>query len=266
MNPANAPRTSLANGRLWGKRARDWADIQEGQCSAAYEAVFDSLSLCPRSKYCDVGCGAGLAAQIASDRGAEVSGIDAAASLLEIARQRVTGADFRLGDLEELPFPDGTFDVVTGFNSFQFAANPVVALREAKRISKPAGRIAVLTWGDPQGMEAAAIVGALKPLLPPPPPGAPGPFALSDERALRAFAASAGLIALEVFDVACEWRYQDLDTALRGLASSGVAAMAAEHTSVDAVNRSHAAALAPFRQDDGSYRLWASFRWLVAAA
>jgi SAM-dependent methyltransferase len=266
VNQANSLGTSIANGRHWGSRARDWAEIQEGQCSAAYEAVFDSVTLRPGIKYCDVGCGAGLAALLASDRGADVSGIDAAEGLLEIARERVAGANFFLGDLEQLPFPDGTFDLVTGFNAFQFAANPVAALREAKRISKPSGRIIVLTWGNPQGMEAATIVGALKPLLPPPTPGAPGPFALSDESALKAFAASAGLTALEVSDVACQWRYKDLDTALRGLGSSGVAAKAAEHASVEAVDKAHAAALAPFRRDDGSYRLGASFRWLMATA
>jgi SAM-dependent methyltransferase len=206
-----------------------------------------------------------MAALFASHRGAEVSGIDAAESLLGIARERVAVADFRLGDLEELPFPDGTFDFVTGFNSFQFAADPVAALIEARRVSKPAGRIVVLTWGNPQGMEAAALVTALKPLLPSPPPGSPGPFALSDENALKAFAEGAGLTALKVSDVACEWCYQNLHTALRGLGSSGVAAKAAEHTSVEAVNEAHEAALAPFRRDDGSYRLRASFRWLLAA-
>mgnify|MGYP003335757211 CR=1 FL=1 len=124
----------------------------------------------------------------------------------------------------------------------------------------------MLTWGNPQGMEAAAIVGALKPLLPPPPPGAPGPFAHSDEGALRAFAAAAGLTALAVSDVAYQWHYKDLDTALRGLGSSGVAAKATEHAGAEAVDQSHAAALAPFRKEDGSYRLGASFRWLLAAA
>lgn len=263
---AKQSRTSGANGRLWSTRARDWAEIQEGQCSAVYQAVFDSLRLGPGTRYCDVGCGAGMAALLASERGAMVSGIDAAQSLLEIARERVPNADFHLGDLEELPFHDATFDFVTGFNAFQFAADPAAALREAKRIAKPSGRIVVLTWGNPQGMEAAAIVGALKPLLPAPPPGAPGPFALSDEGALRAFAAAAGLTVVEVSDVACQWHYQDLDTALRGLGSSGVAAKAAEHASAEAVNQSHAVALAPFRKEDGSYRLGATFRWLLAAA
>jgi 2-polyprenyl-3-methyl-5-hydroxy-6-metoxy-1,4-benzoquinol methylase len=264
MTQTHSPRTSLANGRLWGNRAQDWADIQEAQCRAAYEAVFDGLSLDAGKRLCDVGCGAGLAALLASERGAHVSGMDAAEGLLGIARQRVPSGEFHQGDVEELPFADGTFDVVTGFNAFQFAANPVAALREAKRIAKPTGRIVVLTWGNPQGMEAAAIVGALKGLLPPPPPGAPGPFALSDETALRAFAQGAGLTAMDVTDVDCEWRYPDLDTALRGLGSSGVAAKAAEHSSFDAVNAAHAAALAPFQQVDGSYRLGATFRWLLA--
>lgn len=265
MNARGTSRTSITNGRLWGSRALDWARVQEGQCRAAYEAVFDALALDPGDRYCDVGCGAGLAALLASRRGLEVCGVDAADSLLDIARERVAAGDFRLGDLEELPFPDGTFDVVTGFNAFQFAADPVAALAEARRICKPSGRIVVLTWGNPQGMPAAALVGALKPLLPAPPPGAPGPFALSDESALRAFAASAGLTALAVSGVDCAWHYDDLETALRGLGSSGVAARAAEHTSVDAVDRAHEAALAPFRQDDGSYRVGASFRWLLAA-
>ena len=206
-----------------------------------------------------------MAALLASRRGAEVSGLDAAESLLGIARERVAAGDFRLGDLEELPFPDGTFDFVTGFNSFQFAADPARALSEARRVSKPAGRIVVLTWGNPQGMEAAALVTALKPLLPPPPPGSPGPFALSDENSLKTFAEGAGLTALKVSDVPCEWHYPDLHTALRGLGSSGVAAKAAEYAGVEAVDKAHEAALAPFRRGDGSYRLGASFRWLLAA-
>jgi hypothetical protein len=122
-----------------------------------------------------------------------------------------------------------------------------------------------MTWGVPEGMEAASLVAALKPLLPPPLPGAPGPFALSDASALRSLAESAGLKPLEVLDVACQWQYPDLDTAQRGLASSGVAIRAAEHSSADAVNRAHAAALAPFRREDGAYRIGAAFRWLLAA-
>jgi len=163
-----------------------------------------------------------------------------------------------------LPFDDATFDVVTGFNSFQYAANPAVALGEARRVTKAEGVIVIMTWGVPEGMQAAALVAALRPLLPPPPPGAPGPFALSDDATLRAFAASAGLTPIEVFDVDSPWAYPDETTAVRGLNSSGVSTRAMENSSEAAVSEAHREALAPFVSRTGSYRIGASFRCLLA--
>jgi SAM-dependent methyltransferase len=133
---------------------------------------FDRVGVQHGTVYLDAGCGAGLAAWMAAARGTNVTGI---------ARTRVPGGDFRLGDLESLPFGDGEFDVVTGFNSFQYAGNSGIALGEAKRVARSGASVAIMTWGTPDGMEAASLVTALKPLLPAPPPGAPGPFALSDD-------------------------------------------------------------------------------------
>jgi SAM-dependent methyltransferase len=264
MAATEGQRTSTQNGRLWGKRSRDWADIQEAQFGSAYRAVFEACKLGASTRYCDVGCGSGMAALLARRLGASVFGLDAAENLLAIARERVPDADLRSGELEELPFADEQFDLVTGFNSFQYAADPANALREAGRIAKKSGRIVVMTWGAPENMEAASLVAALKPLLPPP-SGAPGPFALSDPSALRGLAERAGLRPMEVHDVPCQWEYPDLATALRGLGSSGVAVRAAEHSSDEAVAAAHTSALAPFRRADGSYRIGASFRWLLAS-
>jgi SAM-dependent methyltransferase len=258
------PRTADVNGRLWGTRASDWANIQEGMTRPVYEAVLGRTRVKSGTRYLDVGCGAGMAAQIAAARGAQVSGIDAAAALLAIARRRTPGGDFRQGDLEELPFEDDSFDVVTGFNSFQYAGNPAVALGEARRVTRPGGAVVIVTWGNPEGMEAASLVAAVRPLMPPPPPGAPGPFALSDESALRKFASDAGLKPVEVFDVDSPFVYADDATAIRGLNSSGVAARAMENSSEQAVTEAHAKAIQPFRQPDGSYRIKATFRCLLA--
>jgi ubiquinone/menaquinone biosynthesis C-methylase UbiE len=258
--------TSAANGRFWGSAAADWAAIQERTCRPVYLAAFDRAGLKAGTNYLDVGCGAGLAAQLAAERGAYVSGLDAAANLLSIARARVPNGDFHIGELESLPFPDCSFDLVTGFNAFQYAANASAALAEAKRVARPGSKVVAMTWGKPEGMEAASLVAALRPLLPPPPSGAPGPFALSDEAALRAFASAAALEPLELFDVDSPWQYEDLPTALRGLGSSGVAARAIENSSAEAVNEAHAKALAPFRQSDGSYKIGATFRCLIARA
>jgi len=266
MTRAQKPRTAEINGRLWGARANDWAEIQEGVCRPVYLSAFDRADLKPEATYLDAGCGAGMAAQIAAERGAHVTGLDAAPDLLEIARARVPNGDFHLGELERLPFPDRHFDLVTGFNSFQYAGNPGVAVEEAKRVAKPGAHVLIMTWGQPDGMEAASVVAALRPLLPPPPPGAPGPFALSDESALRAFAAAAGLEPVSVFDVDSPFRYPNLSVALRGLGSSGVAARAIENSSKEAVDKAHTEALMPFRKSDGSYRIGATFRCLIARA
>jgi len=229
-----------------------------------YEAVFDRTGMGAGVRYLDVGCGSGMAAQLAAERGAQVSGIDAAEPLLAIARSRLPTADFHQGDVEELPFGDETFDVVTGFNSFQYAGNLIVALSEARRVTKRSGTVVIVTWGNPEGMEAASIVAALRPLLPTPPLGAPGPFALSEEATLRTFASDARLTPIEVLDVESPFEYPDEATAVRGLNSAGVAVRAIEHTSAKAVCDANAKAIAPFRRPDGSYSIRASFRCFFA--
>jgi hypothetical protein len=60
---------------------------------------------------------------LAAKLGAQVSGLDATEPLLTIARERVPQDDFRTGEMEGLPYSNQTFDVVTGLNSFQFAAS-----------------------------------------------------------------------------------------------------------------------------------------------
>ena len=259
-------RTAEVNGRLWGARARDWADAAEPLNRRVYDTVLQRIGVGEQTNYLDVGCGSGLAAQLAAERQAKVFGVDAAENLLAIAQARVPTGQFRVGDLEELPFADQTFDAVTGFNSFQYAANPDAALAEAKRVAKSGSAVVIVTWGKPEGMQTATLLGALKALVPPPPAGTPGPFALSDERALREFAFKAGLTPTEVVDVDSPWHYADLATALRGLMSSGNAIRAAELSSDDAVRNAYAEALEEFREPDGSYRIGTTFRCLFTRA
>lgn len=256
--------TSETNGRLWGAQARDWADIQEGQFAAAYHAVLAHAGVRQGTRHMDAGCGAGMAASLSASLGAQVSGIDAAEGMLAIARERTPSGDFRQGDLEALPFDDDAFDLVTGFNAFQFASDPAKALREAGRVTRPGGMVVVTTFGDPTGMDAATLIMAMRPMLPPAPPGSPGPFALSDVTALRAFAEKAGLAPVTVFDVDSPWYYRDEATALRGFGAAGIATLAKERVGEAAFDTAISAALAPFRQADGSMRLGAKARCLVA--
>jgi SAM-dependent methyltransferase len=253
------------NGRLWGGRARAWAELQEPISRPLYVAALERAGVGPGTRHLDVGCGSGVAAGESARRGGDVSGIDASEALLALARERMPKGDFRRAELEALPFDDGTFEVVTGFNSFQFAVRPIAALQEARRVARRGGRVVIATWGRPEDTQASAVLAALRPLLPAPPPGAPGPFALSDEGALRQLAKDAGLTPVEVMDVACPFTYPDLPTALRGLAASGVAVKAAELAGDAAVARANEDMLAAFKRADGGYRIENKFRFLLAS-
>jgi ubiquinone/menaquinone biosynthesis C-methylase UbiE len=258
--------SAAAQGKLWGARARDWAEVQEPAQMGLYPPVFDAAGVREGCVLLDVGCGSGVAAAIAHERGAKVSGIDAAAPAVEIARERLPGADFRVGELETLPYDDDSFDVVTGFNSFQYAADPVHALREARRVARPGATVVILTWGQPEQCEAAGILKALATLLPPPPPGAPGPFALSAPDALEDLARQAGLTPRRVSEVSTRWEYPDLETALRGHLSAGPAVKAIESAGEERVAAAVTEAIAPFRTAAGGYALENSWRYLLATA
>ncbi|MCE9582373.1 MAG: class I SAM-dependent methyltransferase [Planctomycetes bacterium] len=117
-------------------------------------AVAESLcaALDPRSgqKVLDVATGSGNAALVAARRHCDVTGIDFAPSLVERAKLRATAEgtpiDFREADAQALPFPDGSFDVVTSVFGVMFAPDQEKAAAELLRVTKPGGKIGLATW------------------------------------------------------------------------------------------------------------------------
>src|SRR5947209_20448398 len=84
--------TAELQGRRWSVKAQAWAELHEQYTNPAYEAVLDALGVGAGTRLLDVGCGAGGALRLAANRGATVTGIDAAPGLLEHARRRLPGA------------------------------------------------------------------------------------------------------------------------------------------------------------------------------
>ncbi len=258
--------TAAVQGELWGGAPEDFGDLQEPTGAPVYEAAFDAMGIGEGCRMLDVGCGTGFALQLAHKRGAIVSGFDASEAMLRAARVRMAGADFRQGDLEALPYEDGSFDAVTAFNSVQYASDPIQGLREITRVAIPGAPVAVATWSDPQRCEARAILGAVGALLPPPPPGAGGPFALAAPGALEALVEQAGLTAERAIEVPAPFEYADLATAERANLSTGPTRLAINHAGLDAVRQALTTALPPFVQPDGSVRLDNVFRVVIAHA
>ena len=170
-----------------------------------------------------------------------------------------------IGELEDLPFADHSFDIVTGFNSFQYATRPAAALAEAARVLAPGGRVLYLNWAPPEQCEAAAYLAAIGALLPPPPPGTPGPFALSDEEAIARIFDEAGLAIGGRADVPVVWSYPDDATAIAGLMAAGPIVGAINHAGLDATVAATVAFLEPFRTGDGGYAITNVFRYAIGA-
>jgi SAM-dependent methyltransferase len=216
----------------------------------------------------DIGCGSGEFCRLAASRGSVVSGIDAAEGMIQIARRLVPHGDFRVGAMELLPWSDASFDLVTGFNAFQFAAEMTAALAEAKRVASPGGQVAICNWGSLEERELFAVFGALGELQPPDPPGAPRSDrpAVGEAGVLESLAREVALAPRQSGVIDVPYEVPDLETLERAVLAGAGFHSAIEHAGKETVRKTIAAAAAPFRRRDGSYRFENRFRYLVAGA
>ena len=108
------------------------------------EFAFEAIAEAKPRKVLEVGGGEGeLAERIRDELGAEVIAIDQSERMVEI--QRSKGIDARVGDVEELPFADGEFDVVVAAWMLYHVPDLDRALGEIARVLKPGGRLVAVT-------------------------------------------------------------------------------------------------------------------------
>lgn len=252
-------------GSLWGARPEEWA-LSEDQQLPTYEAALRRVGFEAGHRVLDIGCGVGAFLRLVAERGGEPCGIDASEALIAFARARLPEADLRVGEMESLPWPDETFDLVTGFNAFFFANDLVAALREARRVARPGGAIVIQVWGRHERCQLEAMKGIARPFLPPRPPDAPPDPDLTQPGLLRRLAVEAGLAPETEFDVSWAYEYPDDQTLSRALlAPAGLAVLAGPQRE-DEVRNAIVAGLAPYRTADGGYRLENEFHTLIARA
>lgn len=252
-------------GPLWGARPADWA-ITEDLQTPTYEAALERLALEPGMRVLDIGCGAGAFLQMVAERGAEPYGLDASEALIAFSRGRLPAADLRVGEMEALPWPDDTFDLVTGFNSFFFANDMVAALGEAGRVAKPGSPVVIQVWGAHERCDLEAMKLIARPFLPPRPPDAPSDPDLSQPGALETLAVAAGLTPEAEFDATWTFEYADEDTLGRAMVAVAGLAILAGPEREDELRTAIVDGLAPYRGPDGGYRLSNEYRFLIASA
>ena len=118
---------------------------------AAKSVLLERLALEHASTALDVGCGTGADVVEMAGRmphGGKATGVDASEAMIAEARRRAAGLGddvlFRLGDALDLPYPDGVFDACRVETVLQHLADPLLAIREMVRVTRPGGRVGAL--------------------------------------------------------------------------------------------------------------------------
>jgi SAM-dependent methyltransferase len=124
----------------------------------AREVVFQAVTAATPQHILDVGCGRGeLASRMRSALGAEVVAVDQSPRMVELTAQR--GVDARVADVQALPFPNGTFDVVVAAWVLFHVPNLDTALTEIARVLEPGGRLVAATNRGAHLAEVLALAG-----------------------------------------------------------------------------------------------------------
>lgn len=239
----------------WTALADEWAASWGGFADPARAALLDATGAGPGTRLLDVGCGTGELLARAAARGAAAAGADVAPGMVARARRAAPGAEVRVADAGDLPWPDGAFDVVAAVNVLHLADDPGAAVAEAARVLAPGGRLAACGWAERDRCELDAVEAALA-ADDGEEPGPEGP--LRREEPVRALLAGAGLVVEHVAVVEVPWTAADAHALMRGLLLGEDAAGLADRGPVVV------AAAERFRAHDGSYRLRNAFRLVVA--
>jgi SAM-dependent methyltransferase len=178
-----------------------WARLQEtidASLAEIHAALMTFANPRPRERVLDVGCGAGTTsyalAKAVGNEGS-VTGVDISEPMLEAARKRGIGVNFRKADAATHLFHP-THDLVFSRFGVMFFEDPPRAFANLKKALRMRGRLAFVCWRAlKENIWATVPLAAAGDLVPPQPasdPLAPGPFALADADRIRAILGKAG--------------------------------------------------------------------------
>ncbi len=192
MDIATAEQLRERQQAVWS--SGDWATFAPIIQTVADEVV-EAAGVREGEDYLDVATGSGNAAFAAAQRGARVTGLDFVPAQIEAARARFAAAgleaELLVGNAEELPFADASFDRVTSVFGAMFAPRHEVAAAELVRVARPGARIVVTAW-TPEGMNGQ-VFETLGKHLPPPPDGFVPPALWGAEEHVRELFSAPGL-------------------------------------------------------------------------
>ena len=242
----------------WG--LADYSGLAQ-RLEPAADALIDAVAPKPGDRVLDVAAGTGNVAIRAAARGAQVTACDIAPRMVQLGRER-TGASVTWieADVEDLPLPDATVDVVVSAFGLIFAPRPEVALAQLRRVLVTGGRLAMTAWtADGCVAERARIVKNFVPADP----------AAADARSWGDPEALARRLATEFTEVRIErrslpWHFDSGPALTAFLRAHSPAYVAAAHAAGDRAGEMFAAIERHASPDGGPVRQEAEYLLALA--
>ncbi|MEV7340120.1 class I SAM-dependent methyltransferase [Streptomyces sp. NPDC093544] len=259
-------------------RARDWAEIQERMLVPLHEAVYERLEVGAGTRLLGLRCGSGLSLLMAASRGAAVTGVDSRSpERVALARERflpqTCGTRVRAGtrlvdgipeDVADAAAPP--FNLITAFEPIGCVAGDSEGLAElldsATPLAERGATVVLAGWGPPERCATSSVLRVATKLAEPLRRAGSWRAARRDD--LEDVAQRAGLRPDGSGRVACPFGYADVDSAVRGLLSTGLFDAAVGATDEAQVDKELREALHPHRRRDGAVWMPNVFRYLIA--
>jgi SAM-dependent methyltransferase len=235
--------------------------------SQVVDPLLDAAGVERGMRVLDVGTGSGDAAARAAERGAEATGVDVAAAMVDLAAQRHSAPTYLQASASRLPFGDESFDAAVGNIVIQHIGEPERAARELARVLVPGGRIALSTWDAPERSPFfSALLGAVSDAeIPSPSEVPPGPsfFQFAEDEAFRTLLAGASFAGVDIGAITVDLALRSADEVIAALAEgtvrTGALVRAADDMQRRRVRESLETRLEPWRRG-GSYVVPASIK------
>jgi ubiquinone/menaquinone biosynthesis C-methylase UbiE len=161
----------------WERVADKYDSVWSSSTRQFIPPLLDAAEVGENMSLLDVGCGPGYVSAAAFESGANPIGVDFSKEMIAIAKKMFSQIEFREGDAQNLPSPDGSFDRVVANFALLHLSDPEQAMCEAYRVLKAGGKFGFTTWAQRSENPFVQIVddaiqrhGDLSVELPPGPP------------------------------------------------------------------------------------------------
>ena len=211
--------------QIWDSMAKGWEEQRDNLWNSSRrvgEWLVEGLSPQPGHTILELAAGAGdtgfVAAAIIGAEGRLIS-TDFSPAMLEVAKRRgkefgLTNVDFKIMDAEQMDLTDDSVDGVICRWGYMLMADSLAAFKETRRVLRSGGKLCFACFTGPQENPWAALPGKVlvaRGHIPPPQPGAPGIFALSDSGRIAGLLEEAGFQAPQFEEIPLHFHFDTLD-------------------------------------------------------